>query len=407
MPNTSTDRLHRSWLGESIAAYLAGLTAQRYSKVTIETYGRNLLRFGEFMERQGVSDLERLPDWVDPFIAQLELGQHWLIQWHSLLGRFIRHLRETGLLPTVVPQPEAGPFANLILGYAGFLAEHRGVSPGGIAVIRSCCRAFLAHLDASGIADVARIIPATIHAFVTLDGKRFARHTMSGRCSALRGFLSYLHLRGRTPTDLSGLVLAPRLYAHERCPRFLTRSEVRAVLSSVDRRTPLGRRDYAMLMLLATYGLRGIEVLRIRLEDIDWRGERLLIRTRKAGNETIYPLAPTVCRAILSYLEKGRPQTACRELFVTLKAPFRTLPWTSAIGRTARKHFAKAGVQVARPGAHTLRYSCAQALLERGTPLKTIGDYLGHRDPDSTQRYTMIAVDDLRGVAMGDGEDLL
>ena len=407
MPNTSTDRFRRSWLGESIAGYLAGLAAQRYSKVTIEVYGRSLLRFSEFVERQGVRELERLPDWVDPFIAQLKFGRHWLIQWRCLLVRFIRHLREKGSIPVEVSQVESGPFAELLSDYAGFLAEHRGVSQGGISVIRSCCRAFLTHLDASGIADLARITPSTIHAFVALDGKHFTRHTMSGRCSALRGLLSYLHLRGHTPTDLSAIVVAPKLYAHERCPRFLTRSEVRAVLSSVDRRTPLGRRDYAILILLATYGLRGIEVLRVRLDDIDWRGEKLLIRTRKAGNETIYPLAPSVGRAILSYLERGRPQTAYRELFVTMKAPFRALLRTSAIGRTARKHFAMAGVQVERPGSHTLRYSCAQALLEKGTPLKTIGDYLGHRDPTSTQRYTMIAVDDLRSVAMGDGEDLL
>jgi integrase len=202
-------------------------------------------------------------------------------------------------------------------------------------------------------------------------------------------------------------VVSPHLFAHECCPRFLTRAEIRAVLSAVDRRTPLGLRDYAILLLLSTYGLRGIEVIRLRLEDIDWRNERIRIRARKAGNETVYPLAPSVGRAVLAYLKRGRPVSPDREIFVSEAAPFRALRRTSALGCVARKHFAKAGIHVERPGAHTFRYSCAQALLEDQTPLKTIADFLGHRDPSSTHRYTMIALDDLRGVAMGDGEDLL
>lgn len=401
------ERFRRSCLGEHIVEYLAGLAAQGYSKVTLEGCGRSLARFTKFAEGRGLPGLACLPESVAPFLGQLSLGQHGIGQWRALLHRFIRHLRRRGLVPVAPPIREPEPFADLIAEYGEFLLDQRGVSHDRIAVVRSCCRAFLGHVHASGITDLGAIPPAVIHESIAIQGKHYTRRTMSDRCSVLRGFLSYLHLRSRIPTDLSVFVVGPRIFAHERCPRFLTRPEVRAVLSSVDRRTPLGLRDYAMLLLLATYGLRGIEVIRLRLEDIDWRNERIRIRVRKAGNETVYPLAPSVGRALLAYLERGRPKSPDREFFVVARAPFRAIARSASLGRVARKHFAKAGIHVERPGAHTFRYSCAQALLHDETPLKVIADYLGHRALTSTHRYTMIAVDALRDVAMGDVEDLL
>ena len=101
-----SDRIQRSWLGESIVEYLVWLGAQGYSRITLESYGRNLVRFGVFVERQGVVDVVRLPEWVAPFLAQLELGRHWIIQWRSLLNRFLGHLRKRGMIPV----PYTAPF---------------------------------------------------------------------------------------------------------------------------------------------------------------------------------------------------------------------------------------------------------------------------------------------------------
>jgi integrase len=187
----------------------------------------------------------------------------------------------------------------------------------------------------------------------------------------------------------------------------LTEKEVKAVLSVISRQTPRGRRNYAMMMLLCVYGLRGIEVIRLRLDEIDWRNQRLLIRSRKAGNSTTYPLAASVGEALLDYLQAGRPAVGHREVFLSTKPPFLPLRTTAALGRLARKFMAQANVRVERPGTHTFRYSCAQRLLSRGISLKSVGDFLGHRHPSSTQRYTKIALDELRQVALGDGEDML
>jgi integrase len=162
-----------------------------------------------------------------------------------------------------------------------------------------------------------------------------------------------------------------------------------------------------MLLLLTVYGLRGMEVLSLRLDDIDWRNRKLRVRRRKAGNSTTYPLAASVDDAIVAYLRDGRPTSAHREVFLSLLPPFRPLASVGPLAKHIVRYLHRAGITLPRPGTHLFRYSCAQRLLEEGMPLKLIGDYLGHTSTQSTQIYTKIAIEQLREVALSDAEDLL
>lgn len=188
-------------------------------------------------------------------------------------------------------------------------------------------------------------------------------------------------------------------------PRSISWTDVRRMLDVIDRRTALGKRDYAILLLLVTYGLRSCEVAGLKLEDIDWRRERLLISERKTGHNTAYPLSGVVGEAIVDYLKGGRPETSDRHLFFNIMAP--RVPMTSrAISQRVTRYLHKAGIKAERPGSHTLRHTCVQRLVDAEFSFKTIGDYVGHASPSSTQAYTKIAVEDLREVAMGHGEEL-
>jgi site-specific recombinase XerD len=177
------------------------------------------------------------------------------------------------------------------------------------------------------------------------------------------------------------------------------------MLDQVDRRTAVGRRDYAMLLLMATYGLRAREVAALTLDDIDWKRDRLHVRERKADHTTAYPLAPAIGEAIVDYLKNGRPGVESRELFWRHPAPQAPLTYVT-VSTCAGKYLRKAGIPVSRPGSHTLRHACVQRLVDEGFPLKTIGDYVGHRAASSTMIYAKVQVDGLREVALGDGEDL-
>jgi integrase len=205
--------------------------------------------------------------------------------------------------------------------------------------------------------------------------------------------------------DLSAAVEMPQVYRLAAVPRSITWDEVRRMLEVVDRRTVKGRRDYAILLLLVTYGLRAHEVSKLTLDDIDWERERLQVPERKAGHSTAYPLAGVIAEALIDYLKQGRPETADRHLFIRTLAPRAPIS-NGAVSSSVAVYLKKAGIQVHRPGAHTLRHTCVQRLVDAEFPLKTIGDYVGHRSSQSTQIYTKVAMAPLREVAMGDGEAL-
>jgi site-specific recombinase XerD len=178
------------------------------------------------------------------------------------------------------------------------------------------------------------------------------------------------------------------------------------MLQQVDRRSAVGRRDYAILLLLVTYGLRAREVGALTLDDIDWKHDRLNIRGRKADHSTAYPLAATVGEALLEYMKSGRPTTSERAVFFGAYAPYKPLSRV-AVSMRAKCYLRKAGIKVPRPGSHTLRHTCVQRLVDSGFSLKTIGDFIGHRSPDATKIYAKVYIAALRAVALGDGEEFL
>ena len=178
------------------------------------------------------------------------------------------------------------------------------------------------------------------------------------------------------------------------------------MLSMVERRMPAGKRDYAILLLLVTYGLRAREVAALTLDNIDWKRERLHVPERKAGHDTAFPLSTIVGDAIVDYLQHGRPQTANRHVFFRSLAPYTPLTYQGVSCR-ATHYLRKAGIAVSRAGSHTLRHTCVQRLVDADFSLKVIGDYVGHRVPASTEIYSKVAIEALRKVALSDGEEIL
>jgi integrase/recombinase XerD len=404
LPATLLPHRH-SWLRELVESFLAHLAAKHYARGTLVYHARLLLAFGDFASQEGIKDVAQLPDVVDPFVATMRGVKMYRMKRRSKLQRFIGFLREQKTIPPA-PAPPPGLGAAFVQDYLRSLRELRGLCSASVEISRRFCQALMDYLLTEGIYDLRCLRAESIHRFIAWEGKHYCRYTLRQRCSMLRKFLSFLYRRKIVDLDLAAAVVSPCVYKHEECPRFLTRSEIDTVLSIIDRQTPVGKRDYAMVLLLATYGLRGIEVVRLRLDDIDWRKELFQVHQRKAGNSSCYPLSAAVGTAILAYLQDIRRPGRDREVFLTLHAPYSPL----AVGslRTQVRHYLKlAGICVARPGTHSFRYSCAQRLFEHGEPLKTIGDFLGHRNPDSTERYTKIALDQLREVAAGDGENLL
>jgi site-specific recombinase XerD len=298
-------------------------------------------------------------------------------------------------------------------GYAQWLARYRGLAPRTIAIRQARGHKLLAWLSARGTpAHLADLSVADLDAYLADQALTLRRSTRADLTCSLRDFLRYLSAHELITHDLAPTLLSPTIYAFERLPAALTSEEVQAVLEQARQdRTPIGLRNYAILMLLATYGLRAGEVVRLRLDDIDWRKECLHVRHSKTGRTTVLPLLAPVGEAILDYLREGRPTTEVREVFLRAHAPLQPFRQGSSLYSIVARRLAKAGIQPAgKHGPHTFRHARAISLLRASVPMKAIGDLLGHTVPAATAMYLKLATDDLRDVCLDvptAGEDIL
>jgi len=254
--------------------------------------------------------------------------------------------------------------------------------------------------ERSSSEQLASIAVADLDAYVKWRASSLQRQGLKSATQHLRSFLRHLHGTGRMP-DRASAVVSPRVYTLEGIPSALRTEEIDKVLQCTrqDRR-PIGLRDYAMLLLLSTYGLRGGEVVSLRLQDIDWGHDRLQIRHSKTGVHSELPLLEVPGEAILEYLRRGRPKTTCREVFVRAKAPYRAFR-TGTLYAALQERLKAAGVTPqGKGGTHAFRHARAVSLLKRDIPLKVIGDVLGHRSMQSTMTYLKLDTEALRGVAL-------
>lgn len=409
------DRIRASWIAPAIEQYVDWMTKRHYTTRSVLRRVPLLARFGEFAKGHGASELAHLSDHVEPFVQEWiqKRGRGRSAARRRKLGQEVRNpiqqmlrLAVAGYVGLGRPHKPDNPFERQAPRFLQFLTEEKGLRPRTILQYRFHLRQLAAYLERVGIADLAALSPIVISGFVAEYGPRLAWTTLRNACGTLRVLLRYLHREGVLAKDLSPLVEFPQSYRLAGIPRSLGWDQVEQILAGIDRRSACGKRDYAMLLLLATYGLRACEVAALTLEDIDWRNERLRIRERKAGNTTTYPLSAVVGAAIIDYLRNGRPTTTHREVFMRATAPLAPIGHAAVVSRAT--HFIRAaGISVPRPGSHVLRHSCVQRLLDAHFSLKHIGDYVGHRSASSTQIYGKIAIEQLREVAQGDGEDVL
>jgi integrase len=232
-----------------------------------------------------------------------------------------------------------------------------------------------------------------------MRARGLTRKSLKDVAERLRSLLKHLHRTDRTAADLSRHVIAPLLYAYEGIPSALSSDQISIVLKSVRKdRSPMGLRDYAILQLLATYGLRSGEISRLRLEDIDWRADILHICRSKTGDHSLLPLFEAVGEALIEYLRHGRPETDVREIFVRTRAPY--VPMVRIYNEVSRRIEAAGITPSGKRGPHIFRHARAVSLLRASVPRKLIGDVLGHRSTESTIPYLKLATEDLRAIAL-------
>lgn len=292
---------------------------------------------------------------------------------------------------------------DIIKDYDTWLRDIRGLHPETRTKRTTHAQRFLFAVGSRADEDsLSRLSVRDVDAYLQQYCRGLRRASIEDCTVCLRDLLRHLHRTGRTAADLSATVIGPRIYEHEDIPSALRPEEVQRVLE-VTRRdvSPAGLRDYAVLMLLATYGLRAAEIVRLRLEDVDWKRDLLRVRHAKTGTYSELPILRDPGEAVLRYLEKARPQSNHREVFLRIYAPHRPFKRGAILSAITRARLRAAAITPkGRRGSHAFRHARAVSLLRSGVSLKVIGDVLGHTSAGATAEYLKLATEDLRAVGL-------
>jgi integrase/recombinase XerD len=385
------------------------LARQRYNRVAVHNYCRNAGFFLAYLEARKIVLEAVTPADVTNYLRfavrqfRKRHGRAPAHYWigiprsgiHALLKLTLKHWP---------PEPAAMNAGERLCRevceqYQTWLREERGLATASVDALLWEARNFCTWLVERSNVSFAELTVREIDIYMDTRARGLTRKSLKDVAERLRSLLKHLYRTGRTVADLSRHVIAPLLYAYEGIPSALSSDQISIVLKSVRKdRSPMGLRDYAILQLLATYGLRSGEISRLRLEDIDWRADILHIRRSKTGDHSLLPLFEPVGEALINYLRHGRPKTDVREIFVRTRAPY--VPMVRIYSEVSRRIEAAGITLSGKRGPHIFRHARAVSLLRASVPRKLIGDVLGHRSTESTIPYLKLATEDLRAIAL-------
>ena len=318
----------------------------------------------------------------------------------AALIQFIDFLRCRRAIPaeTVAPRRRT-PVAQEGEAFARYLRDERALADATIVNYVPFIRDFLTGRFGTGPVALSRLCVGDVVGFVQRQASRLHRTRAKLLTSALRSFLHYVRCRGDVALDLAAAVPSVANWSMTSIPRAIPADSVRQLLASISRRTATGRRDYAIVLLLARLGLRASEVVFLELDDIDWAAGQVSVRG-KGRQRSALPLPADVGTAIAAYLRHGRPRSTSRRVFLRVHAPIRGFLGASAIGSLVRQALVRADVSAPTKGAHQFRHALATQMLRHGASLTEIGEVLRHRSPQTTMIYAKVDLDALRTLAL-------
>jgi site-specific recombinase XerD len=390
-------------LFEYIAAFLEREKALGYhpeSTATL-THLQLISRLNLWLARMRSSLKDLNEEVVERFLKQARKDRN----YHragapTALRRLLQLLREVGAIPPADRPAPDNPAARMVDEYRRFLAKERGLKPLTIGNYARHITGFLSERFGPGRLRLSQLAVRDVTAFVQRQAHGHGRGHALSVVTGLRSFLRFARYRGYIETDLGSALPRVANWKLAGLPKYLPQGAAQQVLAHCDQTTATGRRNHAILLLLARLGLRGGEVVDVRLEDIDWRRGEITVRSKKGSAWVRFPLPVDVGKAIAGYLEAGRPRCSCRNVFVRLYAPYQPLAHSGVVSKIVRLALEQAGVESTHKGAHTFRHTLATDLLRKGASLEEIGRVLRHKSPDTTTIYAKVEIEALRQLAL-------
>lgn len=393
-------RFHLHPLGKYLDDYAKWLHDRGYCWEAARVKIRNVARLSPWLKRHGIAAkdlrwhhiqdyLQMRPRKSPPFNKQDKAN----------LKQFLLYLQTQGVLPKPVPA-ESTPVEEMVVKYRDYLLKERALSHGTTSQYCRHVNRFLLESFPRLKPDLTTLRSASVTSHVQRTAAKMSKKDAKLMCCALRSFLRYARYQGYVEADLQASVPAVANWTLSSIPRALSAEVAEKVLASCDRQSPIGRRDYAVLLLLARLGLRAGEIVMLELDDIDWRAGTISIHG-KGSNLSQMPLPPDVGQAIAEYLQHGRPNCSTRRVFICRKAPIRGFTRSGAVSNIVARAFHRAGFDSAtRKGAHLFRHTLATGLLRTGASLPEIAEMLRHRSTACVTIYAKVDLKSLRSLAL-------
>jgi site-specific recombinase XerD len=382
-------------MGEHIECHRSYLLALGYTPETVRGQLKAVGQLGRWMATCGVTPAELSLNLIEKFLAHRRADSFRQAPYRREMLLILRHLVDEGVAAPSEP-PDLTAVDVLVGAYRRWLLDERGLAATTVLRYETTARRFLQRCPGSPeTVGVAGLTGAGVSAFLLAECARCSVGAAKGRVAELRALLRYLYLRGLTRLPLADAVPPVAGWRDSGIPPALPAAEIEALLNSCDRSSPVGVRDYAIMMLVARLGLRSIEIARLRLDDVDWRLGELTLRGKARRHDRL-PLPVQVGQALVVYLTDARPRTPSRALFVTCRAPRREIR-ADLVGDVVQRACRRVGLSTVGP--HRMRHALATNMLSHGVELIDISQVLRHRDLATTAIYAKVDLDSLRTLA--------
>lgn len=391
-------RLHQGPLGNYIDLYATRLVTEGYRQSTARRCLRLVADFSCWLEQRHLSVNDIDEQSASNYLADRAIYRRPQKGDRATLNKLLLVLRHINI---IAPKRlvESSTCVQIFKEFSEYLSRERGLVNRSIISQWPSIRLFLQEVGVESIADFARLDQAVVIGFVERHAHDHSPATAKKLCCSLRAFLRYLRWQGWISADLAVSVPTVRQWRQTSLPTFMSPEQIQQVLDGCDRKTAAGRRDFAILMLLARLGLRANEVATLTLDAIDWQSGQLLV-DGKGRQRMLMPLPAAVGTALVNYLQDGRPHTDSRRVFLRQDAPHTGFLTSASVYVVANSALKRAGIQgFAHMGAHLFRHSLATSLIRSGASLTEIGQVLRHRNHDTTRLYAKVDIDALRRLA--------
>jgi integrase/recombinase XerD len=369
-------------------SFRAELTAQGYTRWIVAQHTHLMAHLSSWLLEQQLSADQLTAETIGAFVAVRRGGGRKLHVSLRGMAPLLRYLRSLGVVPQPAAAAPAGPEEELLASYRAYLTEERGLAPLSVERYLRIARAFVSGLPAPLTpGELEAISAAQIAEFLLAEAARLGRWGTKASVTALRSLLRYLHLTGQIPRPLTGAVPSPAGWGLAALPRAVPAGLVRRLLEACDLSTPLGMRDYAIMLTLWRMGLRNGEVAFLSLDDVDWEAGEVMVHGKGSRSDKL-PLPADVGQALADYLVRGRPGWGSeRRLFLIHRAPYCGLS-RSAVVSVVAAACDRAGLERISP--HRLRHSAASDILAAGAGLVEVGQLLRHQAQSTTAIYAKL-----------------